>query len=321
MWGSRSTWACELKSKQVQRERAEESVTLHVSVWVEICKSYAKSRITWVTLHVSVWVEMLCAFIQFLTISRHAPRERVSWNINWGYLLNFLPSHAPRERVSWNSIKLHFRSKQSCHAPRERVSWNHMNIGVFFYFCSHAPRERVSWNFFNSRFSVFVWSHAPRERVSWNFKCELCGKIYEVTLHVSVWVEIFLIRDFPSLSEVTLHVSVWVEIALNYISGQNNHVTLHVSVWVEMPALLNFSTLHCHAPRERVSWNLNFLPIFRVVCSHAPRERVSWNEDICTQVQPIKSRSTWACELKCPCQQSPWPVQRSRSTWACELKF
>ncbi len=58
---------------------------------------------------------------------------------------------------------------------------------------SHAPRERVSWNFFKSRFSVFVWSHAPRERVSWNmpWNAKICVKI--VTLHVSVWVEIFAI--------------------------------------------------------------------------------------------------------------------------------
>ena len=54
----------------------------------------------------------------------------------------------------------------------------------------HAPRERVSWNSVLIRKIVEHFSHAPRERVSWNFVCDVCGEIYEVTLHVSVWVEI-----------------------------------------------------------------------------------------------------------------------------------
>ena len=34
---SRSTWACELKFEMKDTEEEEAEVTLHVSVWVEIC--------------------------------------------------------------------------------------------------------------------------------------------------------------------------------------------------------------------------------------------------------------------------------------------
>ena len=77
-------------------------VTLHVSVWVEIGSLHTLSRKVLVTLHVSVWVE-ICLSCVFLNLnesrstwacelkcyqlqryqeqqSRHAPRERVSWN-------------------------------------------------------------------------------------------------------------------------------------------------------------------------------------------------------------------------------------------------
>ena len=99
-------------------------------------------------------------------------------------------------------------------------------------------------------------SHAPRERVSWNDKYDIYGALYLVTLHVSVWVEIT--SSYPSvmIRKVTLHVSVWVEI-----------VCCNVAT----------AKVLCHAPRERVSWNLR---------------------DIHFIVKKFKSRSTWACELK-----------------------
>ena len=54
-------------------------------------------------------------------------------------------------------------------------------------------------------------SHAPRERVSWNKKQQVNAGEQEVTLHVSVWVEMksAAMQDLPL--QVTLHVSVWVE--------------------------------------------------------------------------------------------------------------
>ena len=142
---SRSTWACELKylvsclfflsCRHAPRERVSwnnrnrifrggKSVTLHVSVWVEILGGITYGKIHRVTLHVSVWVEILIAGTLSFGIASHAPRERVSWNIleekeknssagsrstwacelkfcGWGYPLTFT-CHAPRERVSWN---------------------------------------------------------------------------------------------------------------------------------------------------------------------------------------------------------------------------
>ena len=55
-------------------------------------------------------------------------------------------------------------------------------------------------------------SHAPRERVSWNYTEKPYEAIYDVTLHVSVWVEIVDDNNLRQYNEVTLHVSVWVEI-------------------------------------------------------------------------------------------------------------
>ena len=98
--------------------------------------------------------------------------------------------------------------------------------------------------------------HAPRERVSWNIQLIVIGIVFLVTLHVSVWVEIFLSDDGLLVCAVTLHVSVWVEIFQRKRMGKGRqghaprervswnsglmgavsplHVTLHVSVWVEM---------------------------------------------------------------------------------------
>ena len=56
---SRSTWACELKFDNEVIANGNITVTLHVSVWVEILIlpiAYLKKS---VTLHVSVWVEIM----------------------------------------------------------------------------------------------------------------------------------------------------------------------------------------------------------------------------------------------------------------------
>ena len=102
---SRSTWACELKSLYSFRPSATCFVTLHVSVWVEIWLFVTGRVVFTVTLHVSVWVEMSILSGHFSTrpvtlhvsvwveivhhwccqisLSCHAPRERVSWNVHW----------------------------------------------------------------------------------------------------------------------------------------------------------------------------------------------------------------------------------------------
>ena len=56
------------------------NVTLHVSVWVEIYKTYDSESEPSVTLHVSVWVEIYKYDASYFNDTSHAPRERVSWN-------------------------------------------------------------------------------------------------------------------------------------------------------------------------------------------------------------------------------------------------
>ena len=77
-------------------------------------------------------------------------------------------------------------------------------------------------------------SHAPRERVSWNNVKSKSSHVLPVTLHVSVWVEIYS----------------------GFATGTNYQVTLHVSVWVEIYKYdASYFNDTSHAPRERVSWN------------------------------------------------------------------
>ena len=141
---SRSTWACELKylwQKETlwqrchaPRERVSWNlmfsskqhvipVTLHVSVWVEICDtsltpSCWKSRSTWAC-ELKWWFK----------------EEAYGWEC-----------HAPRERVSWNTEEQLETYGGKCHAPRERVSWNMIWQSAIPFIKCHAPRERVSWN-------------------------------------------------------------------------------------------------------------------------------------------------------------------------------
>ena len=121
-----------------------------------------------------------------------------------------------------------------CHAPRERVSWNDKNIGIKLKKPGHAPRERVSWNSVSDKSIIDVTCHAPRERVSWNYDKGAVIETITVTLHVSVWVEIWMFKSKDIMYYVTLHVSVWVEIRILCYLKQDQRVTLHVSVWVEI---------------------------------------------------------------------------------------
>ena len=138
-----------------------------MSVWVEIkynCRSCTRGI---VTLHVSVWVEIDKSYLYFLPrMSRSTwACELKSFNC---ILLVLIKCHAPRERVSWNkqttngtavlSVTLHvsvwveitmsrwWGLSAVCHAPRERVSWNVNAELLVTAYISHAPRERVSWN-------------------------------------------------------------------------------------------------------------------------------------------------------------------------------
>ena len=186
----------------------------------------------------------------------------------------------------------------------------------------HAPRERVSWNrrFLNE--DVLEERHAPRERVSWNSRFHHETTRQLVTLHVSVWVEIYY---QPWAMGIYRSRSTWAcELkSEDYCKGR--HCKLSRSTWA---CELKFSmgTIRVHPSR------------------HAPRERVSWNWYLWISLMtPLRSRSTWACELKSfwdrgieedgnvTLHVSVWVeiatvaliiliLKSSRSTWACELK-
>ena len=98
----------------------------------------------------------------------------------------------------------------------------------------HAPRERVSWNK-SSRIAAFSDNgHAPRERVSWNDYFHRLPHLVQVTLHVSVWVEIVFNCDFKL---VYYRHAPRERVSWNFcnlVAELFDEVTLHVSVWVEM---------------------------------------------------------------------------------------
>ena len=142
--------------------------------------------------------------------------------------------------------------------------------------------------------------HAPRERVSWNLLFHLNQYKKQVTLHVSVWVEISRSLIVKISLFVTLHVSVWVEITDKQFNSLSRRVTLHVSVWIEMLKL----SIVIFKSWSRSTWACELKFFSRYSCS-----------------LPFTSRSTWACELKLDVGFIYRMVRMSRSTWACELKF
>ena len=143
----------------------------------------------------------------------------------------------------------------------------------------------------------------------------------EVTLHVSVWVEMKRQMLIITFASVTLHVSVWVEIFLLYLYyiGKTSRSTWACEL--KFPYTPLKSTPVRHAPRERVSWNGKSARNPLKPCGHAPRERVSWN--FCTVSKICATHvtlhvSVWVEMFRL--WWMPYP-HRSRSTWACELKF
>ena len=78
---SRSTWACELKF--YGRAKRYEDSTSHAPrervSWNTKAAEYF--GYDWVTLHVSVWVEICRESVWASSWTGHAPRERVSWNM------------------------------------------------------------------------------------------------------------------------------------------------------------------------------------------------------------------------------------------------
>ena len=143
--------------------------------------------------------------------------------------------HAPRERVSWNEYIIWQSKLKTCHAPRERVSWN----SVIEREVSKKWKSRSTWACeLKWQNSLFLTVNTLWSRSTW--ACELkyciifaqkCG--LNVTLHVSVWVEI------------QIFLPKWAE-------------TWSRSTWACELKLVIIAVLFVglsHAPRERVSWN------------------------------------------------------------------
>ena len=177
------------------------------------------------------------------------------------------------------------------HAPRERVSWNRKTTFVDVPLICHAPRERVSWNNFINFQDTTGISHAPRERVSWNRRYLQTEELSQVTLHVSVWVEMPLRDMMWTKRLVTLHVSVWVEIPLKLLVLLPPRSR---STWA-CELKFNVSPAIVKGNVSRSTWACElkylYLAIQNTDIGHAPRERVSWN--LCR----INSRLTWLVTL------------------------
>ena len=225
----------------------------------------------------SVWVEMITFSYFSQSARRHAPRERVSWNCR--FFLGFCQvfRHAPRERVSWNDNEVIENStvNVTLHVSVWVEIWKKEKISKILI--CHAPRERVSWNSFPYSCTYQVASHAPRERVSWNTVMMFAVTGLQVTLHVSVWVEMLTYLQCKLRSRSR---STWA-CELKWQRHQGSR-------WI-----------HSHAPRERVSWNQSLLSRSKLKWKVTLHVSV-WVEMLSSSLicLGVVSRSTWACELK-----------------------
>ena len=187
-----------------------------------------------VTLHVSVWVEI--AYITKIDEITHGSRS--TWACELKCYCIYYSYTTSLSRSTW-------ACELKCSITLSPLS-----------FLSHAPRERVSWN----------WQE--HWKIHWNM----------VTLHVSVWVEMPHRVYANQIPFVTLHVSVWVEICpacFCYVKNKSRSTwacELKSFFWSLLSYLyLSRSTWACelksschsqqrqafrHAPRERVSWNM-----------------------------------------------------------------
>ena len=164
---SRSTWACELKffsvfhslplKSHAPRERVSwneianlsfkiSSVTLHVSVWVEIEEHNRTDLAHWVTLHVSVWVEIFMNKLSFLSglVTLH-----VSVWVEMHNLKSYLKTLTSRS--TW---ACELKSMVLIQLLMVIIVTLHVSVWVEIILLNlvllmnrrHAPRERVSWN-------------------------------------------------------------------------------------------------------------------------------------------------------------------------------
>ena len=173
-------------------------------------------------------------------VERHAPRERVSWNVTTSSCnIDFWVTLHVSVWVEMHVLCALIR----CYNVTLHVSvWVEIPIKMAD---NTSVASRSTWacelKFSVDLSSVEPFGHAPRERVSWNFKLCLLFVGSRVTLHVSVWVEI---PDYSAGLRNHQSRSTWA-CELKYNSKYKHTiycvVTLHVSVWVEMLTVyLNF---------------------------------------------------------------------------------
>ena len=129
-------------------------VTLHVSVWVEISIRACSAFSVWVTLHVSVWVEIdICRNVADVT------RSRSTWACELKSascsVIASPPSHAPRERVSWNLLWLQVRLFVTCHAPHERVGQFSFQRRTYWYWIIQVTAWLRSGGIFIPKYYTF----------------------------------------------------------------------------------------------------------------------------------------------------------------------
>ena len=197
---SRSTWACELKFRNVFHFAIIMGVTLHVSVWVEIINRGYFFNFLSVTLHVSVWVEIWQRSVNSHCYEGHAPRERVSWNSEWGNNFPFGYRHAPRERVSWNAWTA--RTSGNVYVTLHVSVWVEILVSSYCFLNACVTLHVSVWVEIDVQ---FCRPALKSSRSTW--ACELKSPnenrlftLNHVTLHVSVWVEMIVTEFFGAVS-------------------------------------------------------------------------------------------------------------------------
>ena len=231
-------------------------VTLHVSVWVEIYPLLCVTEITLVTLHVSVWVEM-----QIRVLNRYCYLSRSTWACELKLSLEYNP-------IENYSVTLHVSVWVEIISDTilqgDDIVTLHVSVWVEI------------WTFVNWQFLHIVTLHVS----VW---VEICFNITALpfsSLSRSTWACELKSPDVPNKHEqviVTLHVSVWVEIPFK--------ACLHIlamsrSTWACELKCARFLVISTSC-KSRSTWACELKypmgEIGTVTLRHAPRERVSWN--------------------------------------------
>ena len=294
---SRSTWACELKYASLLIRKKVDS---HAP----------RERVSWNGYAIN----------QNSIIPSHAPRERVSWNAINQTTLCAIHSHAPRERVSWNYVVDQTGLNELRHAPRERVSWNcrwrkyapfmwvtlHVSVWVEINYknpCEKNLTSRSTWACeLKSPVAMATWPiprHAPRERVSWNAFAQRSRLLENVTLHVSVWVEITI---YPNNTGYDLSRSTWACELKFFQLAKTQICFTSRSTWAcELKWKKIVATLQLYKSRSTWACELKFSHwVINTQCVLVTLHVSVWVEMslLTMRLSKTASRSTWACELK-----------------------